>query len=273
VNQPAEDQLLAAAQTGDPAAIEALLSRQQQLLYRFGLRMCGDPEDAREVLQESLLAAARALPRFEGKAALSTWLYTIARSFCLKRRRRSKFQPADERSLEGESRREAALVPDPRPLSDELYADRELAGFVTGALQTLEPEQREVIVLRDMEGLPATEAAAVLGLSVPALKSRLHRARAALRERLAPVLGLVDPPTSSACPDILALFSRHLEGEITADTCARMEQHLTGCPRCRRACDSLQQVLAVCQTPAPAVPADVQDSVRRELHRALTPKE
>ena len=79
--------LIAAAQAGDRRAIDELLARYEEPIYRFGLRMCGDEESAREVLQETMLAAFRNLPGFRGQAALSTWLYQIARSFCIKERR------------------------------------------------------------------------------------------------------------------------------------------------------------------------------------------
>src|SRR5690349_6261089 len=167
---PIEQELLAAARRGDRAAIEALLAAQQPRLYRFGLKLCGDPEDAQEVLQDSLLAAARTLPTFKGESSLSTWLYTIARSFCIKRRRRGKFQPAAESSLEGDAAGEAARLVDERPLSDELYARSQLGQAVDRAIAQLPPEQREVVLLRDVEGLSAAETAAVLGIKVQAVK-------------------------------------------------------------------------------------------------------
>src|SRR3954468_3779451 len=79
--------LVSAARAGDRAAVDELLARYEPNIYRFGLRMCGDEESAREVLQETMLAAFRHLPGFRGDAALSTWLYQIARSFCIKERR------------------------------------------------------------------------------------------------------------------------------------------------------------------------------------------
>jgi RNA polymerase sigma-70 factor (ECF subfamily) len=84
---PSDAELLDDVRKGDRAAIEALLSRYEASIYRFGLRMCGNEEAAREVLQETLLAAFRDLPTFRGDAAISTWLYQIARSFCIKERR------------------------------------------------------------------------------------------------------------------------------------------------------------------------------------------
>jgi RNA polymerase sigma-70 factor (ECF subfamily) len=269
MTQSTEQQLLDAARRGDRAAIEALLGGEQERLYRFGMKMCGDPEDAKEVLQESLLAAARGLPAFEGKSSLATWLYTIARSFCIKRRRRGKFAPAVERSLEGEMHGEAARVAAEGPLPDEALAAREVGRAVDEALMSLEPMYREAIVLRDVEGLSAAETAAVLGISVEAVKSRLHRARKAVREKLAPLVGEVERPADAGCPDVLAMLSAHLDGEISAATCAQMERHLAGCRRCRRACDSLKEALALCRAPSAPVPPGVQETVRRELRRLL----
>jgi RNA polymerase sigma-70 factor (ECF subfamily) len=131
---------------------------------------------------------------------------------------------------------------------------------------------REVLVLRDVEGLSAPEVGEIMGLGVEAVKSRLHRARVAVRERVAPLLGIPEPaaPLASACPDVVSLFSRHLEGEISADVCADMERHLAACPRCRARCDSLQRTLTLCRSsPAPAVPEPVQRSVREALRRLL----
>lgn len=86
-------ELVSAAQRGDRLAMGRLLERHQAKVYRFGMRMCRGEDDAKDVLQETLLAAARTLPDFRGASSLSTWLYTIARSFCIKQRRRSKFAP------------------------------------------------------------------------------------------------------------------------------------------------------------------------------------
>src|SRR5215470_15526196 len=92
----ADDELLAAARAGDAAALEELLERHQAQVYRFGMKMCRDPEDAKDVLQDTLLAMARNVRDFRGASSLSTWLYTIARSFCIKKRRRSKLALDDE---------------------------------------------------------------------------------------------------------------------------------------------------------------------------------
>lgn len=269
MNDVADDPILSAARAGDPDALDALLRRYQPSVYRFGLRMCRDEEDAKDVLQETLFAAARSLHGFRGSSSLSTWLYSIARGFCIKKRRRSKFAPSEEVPLDGGS--PALAVPDPGPPLDEALASREIERAVEAAIRSLKPEWREVLLLRDVEGLTAQEVAEVLGLRVEAVKSRLHRARAEVRETLQPLLEKAAPAPSPACPDIATHLSRYLEGEISREACADLEAHVSACPRCRGACDALRQVLGVCRAlPEPVVPAEVQRQVRAGIRRILT---
>jgi RNA polymerase sigma-70 factor (ECF subfamily) len=271
-SETTDQRLLDAARTGDRKALEALLSRHQPRVYRFGLKMCRDPEDAKDILQETLLAVARGVKDFRGASSVSTWLYTIARSFCIKKRRRSKFAPESEESLDAAGPGEEVLqLADPARPADESLAGRQVEVALETAIAGLDPMYREVLVLRDVEGLTAPEVAEVMGLTVEAVKSRLHRARVAVREAVAPVLGVPGaeaPRAATACPDIVQLFSKHLEGEISSTLCADMEQHLASCPTCTSRCDSLQRTLALCKaTPLPAVPATVQNEVRVALRK------
>ncbi len=275
--------LLDRARSGDRRALENLLGRHQRRVYRFGLKMCRDEEDAKDVLQETLLAVARNVKDFRGASSVSTWLYTIARSFCIKKRRRSKFAPEHEESLDArDPGLEARQVVDPSRGPDDALAGRQIESALEHAMSSLQPMYREVLVLRDVEGLTAPEVAEVLGLTVEAVKSRLHRARVSVREAVAPLLGLPEPapaepppgaaplPAGVDCPDIVRLFSRHLEGEISSTVCADMEKHLASCPGCRSRCDSLQRTLALCRaTPLPEVPPKVQASVRQALRRFI----
>ena len=141
------------------------------------------------------------------------------------------------------------------------------------AIAALEPMYREVLLLRDAEGLTAPEVAEILGVTPQAVKSRLHRARLLVRENVAPLLDveldLSTPP--GTCPDVLTMFSQHLEGEISAALCADMERHLEACGRCRGACDSLKRTLALCRTSGASaeVPAPVRVSVRNALRDFL----
>ena len=268
----ADDRLLAAARAGDKQALETLLERHQPEVYRFGMKMCRDPEDAKDVLQDTLIAMARGVRDFRGNSSISTWLYTIARSFCIKKRRRSKFAPEEERSLDtgaaAEVRHLAAAGDNP----DDALAGRQVERALEQAIAELDPMHREVLLLRDVEGLSAAEVAEVVGASVQAVKSRLHRARLAVRERVAPLLG-VEPTAAppGACPDVVMMFSQHLEDEISGERCAEMERHLEGCARCRGTCDSLKRTLALCRTVGPSlpVPPAVQASVKTALRDFL----
>ncbi len=244
-----DDELLAAARRGDDAALEALLIRYQPHLYRFGLRMCGNEDDAGDVAQESLISMARSLGDFRGDASVSTWLFTIARRFCIKKRRRGKFAPAHEESLDAPGAAASQRLADPSPTPEQAASNKEIERALARAIDALEPGQREVILLRDVEGLSAAETAAVLGVSVDAVKSRLHRARIAVRNNVAPVIGgrEANTPHDRQCPDILDIFSRHLEGDIDPSVCAAMEAHLSQCGRCRGHCESLKRTLALCR--------------------------
>jgi RNA polymerase sigma-70 factor (ECF subfamily) len=217
---------------------------------------------------------ARGVKDFRGDSSVSTWLYTIARSFCIKRRRRSKFAPEALESLDAhQAGEEARQLADPARPADESLAGRQIEVALEQAIGALDEGYREVLILRDVEGFSAPEVAEVMGLSVEAVKSRLHRARVAVRQAVAPILGLpgaATPRSAESCPDIVLLFSQHLEGEISSTLCADMERHLAGCPACAARCDSLQRTLALCKaTPLPAVPVPVQDQVRVALKKFI----
>ena len=109
------------------------------------MKMCRDPEDARDVLQDTLLAMARSVRDFRGASSISTWLYTIARSFCIKKRRRSKFAPEPERSLDTDAAPEAAELADPGRGPDEVLAGKEVRNALEQAIGALDPMYREVL--------------------------------------------------------------------------------------------------------------------------------
>lgn len=255
-----------AVRNGDDAALEALLAKYTPAVYRFGMKMCRDPEDAKDVLQETLLAAAKNLRDFRGASSLATWFYKVARSFCIKKRRKSKSAPTGTESLDEDARE----LPSGDASPDEAVAGRELAVVLDRALGKLDPTYREVLLLRDVEGLTAPEVSDVLGVSTDAVKSRLHRARTELRTLLEPYVSRGESPVGASptadCPEIVATFSRYLEGEIGRAECDEMERHVAGCERCRAACASLRQTLALCRTVATAeVPVEIQDLVKKAV--------
>jgi RNA polymerase sigma-70 factor, ECF subfamily len=260
-------ELLAAAKAGDVRSVDALLARHQQQIYRFGLRMCGNEDDAREVLQETLLAAFRGIHEFREEAQLSTWLYQIARSFCLRSRRRSAGEPGGTVPID---QPEAQAIPVADAGPDTKAHARELGELLQSAILSLPQSQREVIILRDVQGLSAEEASQVLGIEVGALKSRLHRARADVRQRLTSVLGRDSEIGGAApCPELADEISGYAAEEIDQATCARIEEHLKHCPRCAQACEALQRTVSFCkQIPGGEVPGPVRAAVRAALLRA-----
>jgi RNA polymerase sigma-70 factor (ECF subfamily) len=251
-------ELITAARSGDRGAIDELLARYEQSIYRFGLRMCGDEESAREVLQETMLAAFRHLPGFRADAKLSTWLYQIARSFCIKERRGAR--PTTE--LDGQ-------LADPAMSPDRQAHAHQLGEALAAAIAALPEEQREVLVLRDVEGLPADEAAHVIGIEVGALKSRLHRARMALREQL---VGVLDARETAPCVELAHELSAYVAADIDQAACVKIEAHLAHCTRCAGACDALRRSVSLCRSiPGNHVPGPVRDAVRAALLDAVRP--
>lgn len=261
--------LIQAAQGGDGDALEALILRYQPRVFRFGLKMCRNVDDAGDIVQETLLALARKIGDFRGDASVSTWLFAIARNACIRRRRRSKFAPAREESLERLAAGVRDGLADPATGPERAALGHEIEQQLALAIDSLEPGQREVLVLRDVEGLSAPEVAEVLGIRVDAVKSRLHRARVAVRARLAPALSAPAVP-APGCPDVLSVFSRHLEGDVDADVCREMEAHLAHCTNCLAACESLRHSVALCQASPPGpVPDAVATAVRASVRAAL----
>lgn len=252
-------ELVARAQAGDRASLEQVLAEVAPQVARFGRRICGDPTDAEDALQDTLLAVALHLPEYEGRASFSTWLFTLVRTACSRRRRTFDARPKE--SLDAAAH-EASPAPSP-----ESSAERgELRVALERALDALPEAEREVLALRDVEGLSATEAAAVLGISEAALKSRLHRARASLRERLAPVLEEGAPPRGPDCPDVLEALSRKLEDDLGERECALLEGHVKGCAACGAACDALREALDACHHLArPGARDALADAVRRAV--------
>jgi len=191
-------ELVRLAQNGDGAAFAELVSRHQRQLYRLALRMTGSEADAQEVLQEAFLNAYQKLPNFRGEAQFSSWLYRIAANSALMRLRRKRRAPdalADQPlELQG-PRFSAEGFLDPPPLSDwsqradEKMMDRELGTAIDQAVGSLPDDYRTVFLLKDVDGLSNEEITSALDLTVPAVKSRLHRARLALREKLGEFFG------------------------------------------------------------------------------------
>ncbi|WP_375757558.1 sigma-70 family RNA polymerase sigma factor [Corallococcus exercitus] len=268
-NDKTDAELLALAQGGDGRALEALLGRHEKQVYRFGLRMCGSEEDAKEVLQETLLAAFKGMHAFRGEAELSTWLYQVARTHCLRTRRKRAGEPDTLEALDAPA---AAAVHAEAAAPDEGAHARQMGEVLQAAILALPDTYRETLILRDVEGLSAEEAAQVVGIEVRALKSRLHRARMQLREHLVTLMGEGGEAAAPAgCPELAEELTAFAASELDQATCVRIEEHLTRCPRCAGACDALKRSVSLCRRiPGDEVPVPVRAAVRQALARAVT---
>jgi RNA polymerase sigma-70 factor (ECF subfamily) len=185
--QPGEDEalLVAAARRGDAAAFEQLVSRYERKIFRLEMNITQNREDAEDAMQEAFLKAYLNLKWFEGKSRFYTWLVRIAVNeglMKLRRRRPNQVsidQPPDLEAAQYVTELEA-WGPDP----EQQYAQAQLQEILNSAISELEEEYRIVFTLRDIEQISTEETAELLGLSVPAVKSRLLRARLKLRQKL-----------------------------------------------------------------------------------------
>ena len=242
-----ESRLISAAQAGDAAALRRLLSMVSRPAFRYGMTFCRDREDAEEIAQDVLSSLVRSLARYRGDGTLSTWAYSVARNACIRHRRRSRRAVA---SLAAWREENGAGPADRDPEADPQgrLERREIREAVAAALRSLPVSLREAVVLRDVEGLSAREAATVLRITERALKSRLHRARLELRARLQPlVTGEEVAPRARRCPDIAHSWSLHLEGEVSAAVCARLENHVRTCPGCAAICRTMRATIRHCR--------------------------
>jgi RNA polymerase sigma-70 factor (TIGR02960 family) len=226
------EQTLARARAGDENAFRELTDPYRRELQLHCYRIVGYTQDAEDLLQETLLSAWRGLDRFEGRASVRAWLYRIATNRCLDALRASQRRPEDLRRMtqppEPTRRAEPIWlepypdvlldgIPDAAPGPEARYETKEAIAlaFIAG-LQRLAPQQRAVLVLRDVLGYRASEVAEMLDTSAPSVNSALRRARAALETRL-PAGGRerAPLPSSSREREIVGAFADAVEGGDT----------------------------------------------------------
>jgi RNA polymerase sigma-70 factor, ECF subfamily len=168
---PTDDELVAAAQSGDHAALDTLLRRHLDLIHAVCSRLAGNPADAADATQEALIAIVRGLPRFDRRAAPRTWMYRVATNACLDELRRRGRRPRlglDDAMAER---------PDPAPPVDRSVTDRLT---LDDALARLPEEFRVAVVLRDVHGMDYAQIAEVLQIPIGTVRSRIARGRRAL---------------------------------------------------------------------------------------------
>lgn len=187
---PTDTVLVRRSRGGNNEALEELVSRYEDRVYSLAYRMTGNREDAEDVLQDTFLSVIRALEGFEERSSFSTWLYRIAANAALTRiRKRSRKEKSESEFLDEvysvtEQAHDQWKMTDWSANPAEKLLNEEARQVMEKAINKLPEAYRMVFILRDVEGLPAAEAADVLGLSIPAAKSRLHRARLFLRNHL-----------------------------------------------------------------------------------------
>jgi RNA polymerase sigma-70 factor (ECF subfamily) len=180
--------LVKAAATGDRAAMEALLVRAQEVAYRFSLLVCGQQEDAEDVMQDALIKTYQHVGQIAEPEAFRTWLYTTVRNACLMKRRRRVGEPSNfvsfEQGIETSAGTVPVDVPDPARSVDQRLIDGWVDDRLRRALKYLPPSYRMIVVMREIEGLSTKEVAAIAGTSEANVKQRLHRGRLMLRKQL-----------------------------------------------------------------------------------------
>jgi RNA polymerase sigma-70 factor (ECF subfamily) len=231
------------------------------------MRVCGQREDAEDTMQEVLLKSVPHLPKFDSPKALVVWLYKVAKNRCLMTRRRSKFAPNPDLSLEElmPDRKELERLGTDGSINPEAFAIRsQEAGRLRDAIQRLPPQYRIVLVLRDMEGLTDEEVAEITGLRSGTVRVRLHRARLFVRKELMKGLKLrsgraaVASPVSSQqpgneqprparCKAMFAELSNYLDEQLDDSLCEELERHLNGCEPCKVFLSSLEATIKQCR--------------------------
>lgn len=179
-----DEDLVTRAQGGDRQAFGQLVNLWADRAYNLAYRMVRNPQDAEDVVQEGFLNAYRSLPRFKRESSFGTWLYRIMTNTALVKMRKNAREVFLDEPDSGDGKRPPkGLLDWPRTPLDDLI-NGETRAIMDEAIEALPLDLRTVVVLRDVDGLPAAQVAEILGLSVPAVKSRLHRARVRLRDRL-----------------------------------------------------------------------------------------
>jgi RNA polymerase sigma-70 factor (ECF subfamily) len=267
---------VAAVKSGDAGALERALGLLQQTVFSFSMKVCGHREDAEDTAQETLLRTAPHLPKFESPEALSVWLYKVARSRCLMSRRRGFGKvhiPLDEVLPDRRQLQETLVSAGPGP--ERQLLRKENAAELQRAVLRIPPGYRQVLVLHDMEELSTREVARITGLREGTVRVRLHRARALLRNQLAPKPRAprkrrAPGARPRVCRRLFAALSDYLDGELDSALCARLESHLDGCAPCQAYLDSLEETVRRCRDHCPeSFKRKLRGDLRQMVERAL----
>ena len=181
-----ENELVEKAKAGDTKAFEELMKKTQDKIYNLGIKFFGNKDDAADLLQETYIKAYESLPNFEGRASFSTWLYRIATNFALMKLRKEKFKKVSIEELRNltDASKNSIDFYDWSENPYLHYKNEELKEILNAAINSLPPKYKTIFILHDIEGLSIQEVAKILSLSIPTIKTRIHRSRLYLREKL-----------------------------------------------------------------------------------------
>ncbi|MEO0190875.1 MAG: sigma-70 family RNA polymerase sigma factor [candidate division WOR-3 bacterium] len=180
-----DEELVRKASNNDPIAFETLIKRYEQKVYNLAYRITNNQQTANDILQETFTKVYKSLKNFKGKSKFSTWLYRIAFNFCLMHKRKKTRTVSFDTPIIGEDENEIPRdIPDWSSDPGANLENKEFTKTLDEAIQKLPDEYRDVVILRDMQGLSNTEVAKILNISIPAVKARIHRARMFLRDKL-----------------------------------------------------------------------------------------
>jgi len=282
--RPEIQQAVLLLQRVDDKALEQALALLQNTVFSFSMRVCGQRQDAEDTMQEVLLKSVPHLPKFDSPRALLVWLYKVAKNRCLMSRRRSKYAPNRELSLEElmPDRRELEKLSAEGGINPERFAIRsEEAGRLREAIQRLPAQYRIVLVLRDMEGLTDEDVAEITGLRAGTVRVRLHRARLFVRKELMKVWNpragrnagalatqrtSANEPKPARCKAMFAELSNYLDERLDDSLCEELEKHLDGCGPCKVFLASLEATIEQCRrAPAESAPGKTAVRLRKEL--------
>ncbi|MCX7705291.1 MAG: sigma-70 family RNA polymerase sigma factor [bacterium] len=181
-----ENELIERAKNRDNAAFEELVRRNQAKIYNLGLKLLGNKEDAADLLQETFINAYYALPKFEGKSAFSTWLYRIATNNAFMKMRKKKIPLVRFETEKNDSDQQQVTfnIPDWSNDPRAHLKNEELKMLIEKSVDALPGKYKTIFILHDIEGFSTEEISRMLNLSISAVKSRVHRSRMFLRDRL-----------------------------------------------------------------------------------------
>ena len=173
---------------GSMEAMEAIVDRYENRIFNFGLKMCGQFQDAEDITQDTFLNAFRYLNSFREETKLKNWLFKIAATACIRKRRKKKCEPDRELSLDSfmnkDGIHETYDIPDWSDDPSDKVIQAEMNTVINDSIKTLPHKYKLVFNLREIEGFSTKETADILNISVVSVKTRLHRARLALREKI-----------------------------------------------------------------------------------------